>query len=82
MAPGKAYKIKVAAGGAGGLALTYQQRYGPPQVTYADGPAGSGETTISGGPGTSAYGDQQKMAIRLGPAQESLTAQITVSEAG
>ena len=73
---GKTYRFNIAA--TSPVSITYQQRYGPPQVTYTD--TNPGETTISGGPNTDLFGDQQRIAIKIGPATSSLNGNIALVE--
>ena len=69
------YKHTIAA--TAGVAVSDQQKYGPPQLTYTD--IAVGQVQFTGGPDTNAYGDQQMVAVRIGPAPSALSGTITVS---
>ncbi|MBI4150809.1 thrombospondin type-1 domain-containing protein [Candidatus Woesearchaeota archaeon] len=73
--PSKTYEQAVTA--STGVAISTQQRYGPPQLTYTD--TAPGTFTFSGGPVMEA-GDQQQVSITIGPADSATTGQITMSE--
>ncbi|MBI4052971.1 MAG: hypothetical protein HY394_02950 [Candidatus Diapherotrites archaeon] len=61
------------------LNVSNQQKYGPPQATYVDGAPGSGAVTMTDTTNTGSFGDQQQMAITIGPAPENLSARITIT---
>ena len=73
--PSKTYEQSVAA--TTGVYVSTQQRYGPPQMTYVD--TAPGTFTYTGGPDTTAYGDQQQVSITIGPADAATTGTLTIS---
>ena len=73
--PSKTYEQKVMA--TTGVYTSTQQRYGPPQLTYVD--TAPGTFTYTGGPDTTAFGDQQKVSITIGPADSATTGTLTIS---
>ena len=56
--------------------ISYQQKYGPPQLDYMN--TEDGKTRFSGGP-EMVGGDVQEVAVTIGPAPEDLTGLINVT---
>ena len=76
--PSAVYKSTIAA--TAGVATSHQVRYGPPALSYTDPAAGQVQWT--GGADTNEFGDQQRVAIRIGPAPSDLTGTIEVVRSG